>query len=73
MTDDESTIHAVGPSALFKTKLNAYALTLVPAIVALIVVGGLAILSLENLGSGSGLRHMSEDHSQAILRLLFRN
>ena len=54
-------------------KLSALALAMSPAVVALIVIGGLGILALENLGSGTGLRHVTHDHSEAILKLLFRN
>ena len=73
MIDEESTIEGVDPPILFKSRVHACALALSPLIAALIVVGGLAILSLENLGSGTGLRHTSENHSEAILKLLFRN
>ena len=54
-------------------KLSAWALAMSPAVVALIVIGGLGILAVENLGSARGLQHRSEDHAEAILKILFRN
>jgi hypothetical protein len=53
--------------------LTAWALAMSPAVVALIVIGGLGTLALENLGGGTGLHHISENHSEAILKLLFRS
>jgi len=73
MTDDaEPPSLFAAPPTLFKDKLKAWASSLSPLIVALVVVCGLSILSAENLSGSSRVRSQGE-HSEAIFKLLFRN
>ena len=68
----ESLVPNVDPSHLLKGKLDACASTLSPLLLALTLVAGLGFLCVENL-TGAGVPHWKDDHSEAVLKLLFRN
>lgn len=55
-----------------KDRLNSCASLMSSLTVATVVVIGLASLCAQNLSGSVGARHLNEDHSTAVHKLLFR-
>lgn len=59
--------------AMMRDRLNACASLMSSLLVAAVVVTGLATLSAENLSGSLGSRQLTQDHSGAIQKILFRS
>ena len=55
-----------------KDRLNACASLMSPLIVAAVIVFGLGSLCVENLNGSASAHPLKQDHSAAVLKLMFR-